>query len=109
MYYKYWMRWFFTLLLKLTLTVVVIVLSMTLFMGGVNHKNLVPIAIGLAMNVIAIMMIINFVKTVLAPWRGCAEEYFPFYMGALESYGEYKKDIEGGKALKHNKNEAKST
>ncbi|MFZ2969949.1 MAG: hypothetical protein WA063_02270, partial [Minisyncoccia bacterium] len=85
MYYKYWMRWFFTLLLKLTLTVVVIVLSMTLFMGGVNHKNLVPIAIGLAMNVIAIMMIINFVKTVLAPWRGCAEEYFPFYMGALES------------------------
>lgn len=105
MYYGYFIRWFLTLLLKLVLAIAVGAISVAVFVGGINNKDMVALVLGLVMNVIALKLIINFARTIIVPWKGGGGTDLPFYMEDWESYAVYEKRMDGEKAFKNNKNE----
>lgn len=97
MYYKYWRNWLLTLLLRLVLAAAVSTMGMALFLGGISQKNAVPLILGLIINICALMVIMNVVRTILVPWKGGGGDDFPFYMQEWESYETYKKRMGSGK------------
>ena len=103
MYYKYFIEWFLTLLLKLILAAAVSTISIALFLNGTSNKNMVALGIGLIINVIALKLILNFARTIIVPWKGGGGTDLPFQMENWEPYAIYKKRMDGEKASRYNK------
>lgn len=105
MYYKYFIKWLLELLMKLALAIAVGAISIAVFMGGINNKDIVALGLGLVMNVIALKLVLNFARTIIVPWKGGGGTDLPFRMEDWESYAAYEKRMDGEKAFKNNKNE----